>query len=209
VGRNRTRLFGAIFLLSALVAAISCVLLIQSFRLPQVWQRATRKNVSAVMSSRGGLWLVSTTVLDDITIEPAKATMAGWRVQWRYPTVFSDETTVDGVSNSQIMVSSTSADFAVNRWWGFGRLWRDMAATNGPAGVTPRLRMRAIVVPYWPALLVSLTSATLAGRWLVDKRRQRLRLAGRCICGYDLRASSSRCPECGTPMPKAISPSTA
>jgi hypothetical protein len=60
--------------------------------------------------------------------------------------------------------------------------------------------------PLWPfVLLTAVTSApflTAARRWQV-RRRRRL-LAGLCLfCGYDLRATPDRCPECGTPAPAA------
>jgi len=56
---------------------------------------------------------------------------------------------------------------------------------------------RIIVIPLiYPALLLAVPPAA----WLAVSLRRRRRLrAGRCRqCGYDLRASPDRCPECGT-----------
>lgn len=59
---------------------------------------------------------------------------------------------------------------------------------------------RFVSVPFWflvPSMLV------LPALWLLAQvRRRRLARAGRCLtCGYDLRASPGRCPECGTAAP--------
>ena len=55
-------------------------------------------------------------------------------------------------------------------------------------------------IPYWA---VALPLAAAAGwGWWAGRRRSRREVAGRCLrCGYDLRASGERCPECGTPAP--------
>ena len=54
-----------------------------------------------------------------------------------------------------------------------------------------------IRVPIWTAALALAVPPALAAR---NRRRDKLRAAaGRCAaCGYDLRASLERCPECGT-----------
>jgi hypothetical protein len=54
-------------------------------------------------------------------------------------------------------------------------------------------------VPYW--LLLAATGALPIKRLLLRRRRRRAAraAAGLCaVCGYDLRASPDRCPECGT-----------
>ena len=54
----------------------------------------------------------------------------------------------------------------------------------------------SLVLPLWVPFTLS---AALPGLWVFSRRRNRgLLLAGRCRqCGYDLRATPERCPECG------------
>ena len=82
---------------------------------------------------------------------------------------------------------------------------REASSGPRPGGWSP-VRYSAtdawvLAVPWWPILLLTGTSAvTVIRRHLVTRRRRR---AGQCLyCGYDLRASGERCPECGTATPK-------
>ena len=69
--------------------------------------------------------------------------------------------------------------------WGFG--WLDQPKQFG-AGVA---------VPHWFATLIFATPAAVYGS--IRLRARRHPPAGHCVnCGYDLRATPDRCPECGT-----------
>ena len=65
----------------------------------------------------------------------------------------------------------------------------------------------AVVVPYWSVVaLASLLPVYCLTKVPGALRRRRRVRRGLCVhCGYDLRASSDRCPECGTPASPPMS----
>jgi hypothetical protein len=62
------------------------------------------------------------------------------------------------------------------------------------------------IVPYWLALGVTAPLPALAA-WLRVRRRRRARRRLCANCGYDLRATPDRCPECGQSVRPATPPS--
>lgn len=85
-----------------------------------------------------------------------------------------------------------------------GRLGFEYADSSGQRDWIGLVRIRAVVVPLW---FVVLATSILPARWWFvargRKRRQSRERHGRCTrCGYDLRATPDRCPECGTPVAK-------
>jgi hypothetical protein len=70
---------------------------------------------------------------------------------------------------------------------------------RGQLAIAPQLspRYSAVLVPYWFIIaLLFLPTALLLRREMRRIRRKRLGLCP--VCGYDIRASGSQCPECGT-----------
>jgi hypothetical protein len=58
-----------------------------------------------------------------------------------------------------------------------------------------------IAIPYWAMLVgLSLLCCRELAAWHIDRRSGR---GGCVICGYDVRATPYRCPECGTEQPSA------
>lgn len=93
--------------------------------------------------------------------------------------------------------------------WGFGysrvehpreRLWMEIDGRRWTTG--DRAVYRSVVVPWGAMMVVALLLPVLAlrrmirvDRWTVRKRK------GLCqTCGYNLKESPERCPECGTPV---------
>lgn len=93
----------------------------------------------------------------------------------------------------------------VRSTWGFA--WasathaQNVASQSGALGPPfATVREREAACPLWPVVLVGVAT----GVWLVTSmhRRRAWEREGRCAgCGYDLRASPARCPECGHAAP--------
>jgi len=86
-----------------------------------------------------------------------------------------------------------------------GSLWGDSLGVlwGGAGGVD----WRVVVFPDWLLclLLVMLPARSYIARCLRWLRLRRHHNMGFCAkCGYDLRASKDRCPECGTPIPSEV-----
>ena len=103
------------------------------------------------------------------------------------------------------------ASLSARQWLGFVWACREMDAAPGgrsarPAGGAPRVAQTLWLVgaPDWALLLAA---GTWPAWWLARYRHRQAaarRRTGCCpACGYDLRASKERCPECGTPIPVA------
>jgi hypothetical protein len=64
------------------------------------------------------------------------------------------------------------------------------------AGDTSLYTVTARIIPHW---FVALATALLPATWLRARRQRHRSASGLCpACGYDLRATPDRCPECGT-----------
>jgi hypothetical protein len=92
-------------------------------------------------------------------------------------------------------ITSWHADGKVIEWSWFG-----FELTAGPyTDGFSVWRVVAVAIPCWFAVVVL---AAWPGHCLILMTRERWRKrSGLCAgCGYDLRASKERCPECGTPF---------
>jgi hypothetical protein len=85
--------------------------------------------------------------------------------------------------------------WAMPRVLGFSYEWM-----NGDNGRHVNWTTRAIMVPHW---IIAIGFGIPALMYLA--RRMRTPLPGRCrTCGYDLRATPDRCPECGAPAVERV-----
>jgi hypothetical protein len=96
---------------------------------------------------------------------------------------------------------ASEIDVDMGAWEWHGVRWRAGAASARPSTIssgvmsTPLVPYRWLSVP-WYFLLGVLMPPSVA--WLIWLRRARRTRVGCCaICGYDLRATPERCPECG------------
>jgi hypothetical protein len=180
----RRRLLTVFSALSLMLCLATCALWARSYWAEDIilWFLATppRGQTTVTLVSRRGRevveltrdqWLNNVQLRDDAHFETRK------------PTLFRD---VDGFFHEMSKTGSTS------HFMGF---WIHTEHYTAHSGLFRR-RSRSATLPDWPPPVLT---AILPAAWVLARRRRIERDdAGRCrLCGYDLRATPDRCPECG------------
>ena len=177
------RLFTFICLLSLLLGAATAVLWVRSYR---YYDGIGRMNVNAVHGNRSDL------TFHGIACAEGHVTLARIETQ-QFRSV--DPPLSGWYRNHERRQWLT---WITPNAWGFGLSWATIKYTSGMVQTTT-----AWSVPLW---LVATLCAILPATALARRRRRSGRVAGGyCVrCGYDLRATPARCPECGTLVPQKV-----
>jgi hypothetical protein len=150
-----------------------------------------------------GIWIRSHVALDECTFRwnvyafgnrrslHLRSDRGGFQIVWQKDTGFPQS--FDGVYWPEITYEHflPSEERFVSR--ASKAYWFSFAANSNQ-----NFKFYVLFGPIWP---IAILAAILPALWLARARRSRKRVvAGLCSnCGYDLRASPERCPECGTP----------
>jgi hypothetical protein len=193
------RLFTLLSALSFLLCAAVCVLWVRSYWVAFAYERWFEENQSDrplvlhgtwtwISVSRGGLLIcIERYTLGDVEF---------WKSAEGLRILLTDPHWKESEATSYPLLDGTDAPvFApVGLGWGRPVLRPD---TDTPEGGWA-------VIPLW---LVASVFAVLPVVWLVRRASGARRARTGCcrVCGYDLRATPGRCPECGTaPPPRAV-----
>jgi hypothetical protein len=159
--------------LSAILCCAACVLWVQSYQVGRLAYWSRPRTELQVGAARGELWVYW-------AAEPPGAVRGelGFRVEHFAPPVAAREW---GYGPRAIPYHFDVAGFA---------------AGSGPYATMPARSAGVVIVPCWAVTLLALLPPLL---WFHRWRQAKLRSgANLCrACGYDLRATPDRCPECG------------
>jgi len=175
--RRLTRiLLQAVTVLSLILCAATVVLWVRSYRTVDQFFRIERGVTTAVMSINGQ---ISRTVISI----PAQSNLEGRDWTWtRIPIASAKGLSVYDASGWKKIV-------------GFGRL----SEPNRTFGRTAYTRSASWMMYRTPAIVCAVLPALGLCGFSRRARRKWRAAHDRCIsCGYDLRATPERCPECGT-----------
>ncbi len=176
----------AMIFLSSIVLIGTILLWVQSPRRSYVFAfRSPRGYLNGVASDRGGILFVTTGMQVDGEYGPPES--KGRETIRNYGFL-----NVPAAEFATVHDDTFAAPATTWRIAGFRAAAGDFALFTGP----PPSPYRALLLPYWFLLVISAPLPLAAARRFIQ--RTRWKWTGRCLfCGYDLRASGGRCPECG------------
>jgi len=164
------------------------------------WYRSHRLICDVVSWQRpGGIAYAAVSKNDRLTLIRAKLSSAKAPVGFMHWVDINAALTDQNHYTLASHLGLVSEPTSIPRQWG-GPEWGHPDDKLQGVG-SERVPARCIFLPYWVLMLLFLTAPTrLVAAEL--RRWQRVR-EGRCVvCGYDLRATPDRCPECGTIPPR-------
>lgn len=107
--------------------------------------------------------------------------------EWESPT-WQDQISAAALASSDLMIDWRWRSFRIVS----NDIWEGLSEVDV---ITYPRPSRAIYFPIWVTALITSVPPMLALHRILRERRHALE--GRCKCGYDLRATPEKCPECG------------
>jgi hypothetical protein len=196
----RRRLFTLLSAMSLVLCVTTCVMWVRSYSHKEYlsWWMTARCNLN-VTSRRD---LVQWKVYVDTTPIQASWQLPDERFQWGSVVVGTSDELGDDITamiGPRDWEVSQAPEHLMGIGWGAEK--RDIAGfiSSLPSKPQPQgtCHVWFLLTPHWT---VAIGFVLLPVRWILRRRALRDRQnRGRCpTCGYDLRATPDRCPECGT-----------
>jgi hypothetical protein len=165
---------------------------VRSYWIGDGWQviRVERKDSMVVQLTRAVLVNRGSVNLSSVRGEISESRARKFGINPESLSNSSTHLTFSPVNHLLPWENPSNSSMNIGAGFGLGRL-------NSGTNTSNELSGTAVILPIW-SIVFAIALLPIATLWLWVRRRRLLRSIGRCAkCGYDLRATPWRCPECG------------